>query len=326
MSENQSVNSGFYKLLIIPLYFAFLVLLFKEISGTEMDQLLLYSIQFILFFGLIILMYKMAKSNLYDFCGFTFLLLAIPLVFAIFFASGAMGYTLKITVFIIVSSVGVIACFVKRLLIQYSAGVLPDILREKYGNSMIYEIKDVQLAAEFKQNKTSSDWDAQIEVLMQNTMDVERSVDISVIHKMFYVQYNSPATVIVPAAAVMKLTIPVKFTPKLTVKKSKTYLDLGIDVNVSGADGLRLRQRRAKILANQSSVLLNILQLIFFSGLLSLLLKLFVGQADNNLNLSQVVDVSGNEKIDEQVSLEHQWSIIWEPTVTELHRAMYEVQ
>jgi len=250
----------------------------------------------------------------------------VPLAVVLVACTIEFGFDHKVLLFIATHTLLIIGSLVIYLRIQYGKEMFPNTLKETFPGKKIYEVDEVQFVSKFSQMQTESGLSAFIDVVLQNTLDVERVVYVQFETHAKGLEFVQQVAVNVPAVSVGKLHIPVRIIAKPPATKAKMHLNIEAILSANGESGNRLRLRREKVIGEKSAGGLGALKTFLVPFPLNLLLGLAGNSTDNSVNLGAKLYYDGNDKIDEQVSLEHQWSIIWEPTVTELHRAMYEVQ
>jgi hypothetical protein len=211
-------------------------------------------------------MFVEAKRDLYVFCQFTLVFAVITgMITGAVALYSAGSHPIAATVAVISALVGV-WCVVYVVRTQHSPEVLPNILRQKFRRSAIYEIDGVQLAVVQSSTEVGSGNGLAVQVVAQNCWDKERQptfvlkLESQIFFKRTGLKFLPESKLVIPGAAVAMLTIPVMAEPS-----AKGTYSLRASSRISGEGGFRVRRWRAQGLSAPIPLWLS--ALLVFTGL-----------------------------------------------------------
>lgn len=141
----------------------------------------------------------------------------------------------------------VVASVVYILRMQYGREILPNLLRQEFPRSAIYEVDGVQFAATFGAGELEPENGLAIRVVAQNCWDVPRTLVFG-LRSERRISFNKAGahfppepSLVIPGASVAVLTIPVVMHPNANGRYA-----LLADPRVQGSGGTRVRRWRAQ--------------------------------------------------------------------------------
>jgi hypothetical protein len=188
-----------------------------------------------------------AKRNLYAFSGFmTVVGFVTGMITGAVALMGSGPHPVAAAVAVL-SVLTVIACVVFLVRTEYGREKIPNILRQQFHRSRIYEVDGVQLVPGQSQTEVNAGEQFEIRVVAQNCWDKERTLMFRlksatrISTNKAGVKFPSEGKVTLPPGAVAALTIPVVAEPG-----AKGRYRLIASPKVSGEDGRRVRRWRAQ--------------------------------------------------------------------------------